>query len=86
VLKSMLKKCSLMLSSLERTIARSRSRITWLKEGDGNTKFFHMHTCHQKRKKLIAKLESEGGVCTSHEERANMVDEFYANLLGMSWA
>jgi hypothetical protein len=46
--------------------------------------FFHMHARHRKRKNLIAELESEGGVCTSHEEKANLVDEFYENLLGTS--
>jgi hypothetical protein len=82
LMKFMLKKRSLMLSSLKRTIACSRSRITWLKEGDANTKFFHMHARHRKRKNFIAKLEYEDGICTSHEEKANLVDEFYANLLG----
>jgi hypothetical protein len=43
-----------------------------------------MHARHRKRKNLIAELESEGGVCTSHEEKANLVDEFYENLLGTS--
>jgi hypothetical protein len=82
MMKFMLKKRSLMLSSLKRTIARSRSRITWLKEGDANTKFFHMHARHRKRKNFIAKLEYEDGICTSHEEKSNLVDEFYVNLLG----
>jgi hypothetical protein len=36
---------------------------------------------HRKRKKIIAKLEYEDGICTSHEEKTNLVDEFYANLL-----
>jgi hypothetical protein len=39
LLKNMLKKRSLMLSSLKRTIAHLRSRIGWLKEGTANTKF-----------------------------------------------
>jgi hypothetical protein len=34
------------LTSLECTIARQRSRITWLTEGGANTKIFHLHARH----------------------------------------
>jgi hypothetical protein len=49
VLKNMLKKHTLVLSSLKRTIARLRLRINWIKEGDANTKFFHAHAHHRMR-------------------------------------
>ena len=41
-LRRTLKQLVLGLASLERTIARQRSRITWLKEGDANTQLFHL--------------------------------------------
>jgi hypothetical protein len=78
----LLKKSSLLLSSLKWTIARPRSRIGWLKEGDANTKLFHMHARHWKRKNFIVKLTSQGEVFTSHEDKANLVQEFYGSLLG----
>jgi len=41
-------KCrSLGLASLACTIARHRSRIRYLEEGDANTKFFHLQACHR---------------------------------------
>jgi hypothetical protein len=84
LLKNMLKKRSLMLSSLKRTIARLGWRIGWLKEGDANIKFFHMHAQHRKRKNFIGRLVSkdESKVCTSHEDKSRLVKDFYGRLLG----
>jgi hypothetical protein len=55
-LRNQLKIHSLALSSLQRTIARSRSRISWLSEGDANAALFHLHARHRKRKIFISKL------------------------------
>jgi hypothetical protein len=82
VLKGKLKKKSLLLASLKQTIARLRPRINWLKEGDANTSFFHMHGQHRKRKNFIGKIVSNTQVCTSHDDKTKIVDEFYDNLLG----
>jgi hypothetical protein len=68
-LRNKLKLHSLALSSFQRTIARSRSRITWLSEGDANTALFHSHARHRKRKNFICKLTTdEGMVLTKHHE------------------
>jgi exonuclease III len=80
--KNKLKKHSLALAYLKRTMARLRSRINWLKEGDANTHLFHIHARHRKRKNFIAKLISGDQICTSQQEEAAVIDEFYDNLLG----
>lgn len=81
-LHNSLKKHTLALSSLLRTVARIRSRIGWLQDGDANTRLFHMHARHRKRKNFIAKLEYEGRTLTGHEEKAAAVLDFYSNLIG----
>lgn len=83
ILKNLLKKRSLMLSSLKRMIAHSRSRIGWLREGDANTNFFHMLAIG--RENFIGKLVSEGMVCSNHEDKAKLVEDSYRKLLGISW-
>lgn len=80
-LMNSLKKHSLALASLNRTIARSRSRIGWLQEGDANTKLFHMHARSRKKKNFITKLVSNGEVHTSLEDKTGMVDEYYDSMI-----
>lgn len=70
-LLSALKKLSLALSSLLRSVARIRSRITWLKCGDANSNLFHLHAKHRKQKNFIAMLKKENQVITAHEEKAH---------------
>jgi hypothetical protein len=79
-----IKKHSLALTSLKRTIARLRSHIGWLSEGDANTKLFHLHSHHHKRKNLIAKLVSEDQVYTKHEDKTQLVDLYYEQVMGTS--
>jgi hypothetical protein len=81
-LRNSLKKHSLALMSLLWTVARLRSRIHWLKEGDANTRLFHSQARHRKRKKFIAKLQSGNQTATSHEEKAEMLQNIYEGLIG----
>lgn len=47
-LRKQLKHRSLAIASLQRTIMRTRSRITWLVERDANTEFLHSHARYRK--------------------------------------
>jgi hypothetical protein len=80
--RRLLKRKLLGLASLERTIARQRSRITWLAEGDACTKFFHLDANHRRRKNFIAHLKVDGVLEAEQEKTANAADAFYFNLLG----
>jgi exonuclease III len=79
-----LKQHILGLASLERTIARTRSRLNWLKEGDTNTAYFQHHARYRKKKNFMAKLKVADRVLTDQEEKKQAVWDFYNNLLGMS--
>ena len=58
-LRKKLKLHLLGLASFERTIARLRSRILYLKKEDANTSFFHHQARFRKKKNFIAKLHTE---------------------------
>jgi hypothetical protein len=79
-LRRMLKKKLLGLASLERTIARQRSRILWLREGDACTRFFHLHASHRRRKNFVGHLVVDNRRVTEHDEKAKAVDIFFDQL------
>jgi hypothetical protein len=83
-LKRNLKQHCLALASLERTVARFRSQIKYLKEGDANTSFFHMQARYRKKINLIHKLVNGEQVITSHEQKQEVLHEYYSNLLRMA--
>jgi hypothetical protein len=69
------------LNFCEEIMCRQRSRIQWLAEGDGNTKFFHQKASTRKRKNRINELRREDGtLCQDNEQLGNMVINFCENL------
>jgi hypothetical protein len=63
-------------------MARIRSRIGWIKDGDANTALFHAYARHRKRKIFISKIISDDQVLTSHEDKATELLTLYDKLLG----
>ena len=58
-----------------------RSRVSWLKEGDRNTKFFHQRAAWRARKNKIRKLKQSDGTWTSDTScMVGMVNNFFADL------
>jgi hypothetical protein len=82
-LRRLLKKKLLGIASLERTLARQRSRLLWLREGDTCTCFFHTHASHRRHKNFIGHLLVDGRQVTDHVDKAEVMDSFM-DLLGTS--
>lgn len=81
-LRKTLKRKLLGLCSLQRSIARQRSRLLQLKEGEANTSFFHRQASHRQRKNIILSIHSEGQVFTGQNNIAQAIDDYYQRLLG----
>jgi hypothetical protein len=65
----------------EEIMARQRSRVDWLREGDRNTAFFHARASARKRTNRISMLRREdGSKCEDHGEMKSMVHQFYEKL------
>lgn len=55
-----------------------RSRISWLKEGDRNTSYFHRQAVWRARKNKIKRLKKEDGTwCDHKEEMGRMTTSFF---------
>ena len=85
-LRKLLKKKLLGLCSLERTIARQRSMLLFLKEGDANTVFFHKHAAYRQQKNSILSLRKHDEIISGQDNISAAVDTYYDNLLGDSQA
>ncbi|CAL1382460.1 unnamed protein product [Linum trigynum] len=58
-----------------------RSRVSFLKEGDQNTSFFHASTVHRKQRNKISSLkDEEGAIITNPDELTDHVTTFYQTL------
>lgn len=73
---------SLGLASLERTITRMRSRVTWLQEGDACTKFFHIQASYRRKKNTIAKLKTADGLAVTADEKADALYQHFQSIMG----
>ena len=63
-------------------MARTRSRLSWLKDGDANTKLFHACSRFRKRKNFITAIRDGDQLFTSHDGKAEVFWDFYMNLIG----
>jgi mannosylglycoprotein endo-beta-mannosidase len=70
------------MASLERTIARQRSRVRWLQEGDANTKLFHAVANGRRTKNFIAAVKVGEEMVTAQERKNEVFTEAYERLIG----
>jgi hypothetical protein len=68
-LSSVLKQVVLGLASLERTMARQRSRVRLLREGDANTKLFHSIANGRRTKNFIPSLRVGEEIITEQDHK-----------------
>ncbi|XP_074265047.1 uncharacterized protein LOC141587463 [Silene latifolia] len=73
------------LNRQEEQYWRQRSRALWLKDGDRNTKFFHLRAGERKRKNHIHKLIDDTGVVREGNEAiACVANDYFRSLFSTS--
>jgi hypothetical protein len=68
-LKKDLKLRILGLAVVEKARKRQCSKLTWLKEGNANTKFFHLRVNQQHGKNFIHRLHHGNAILETHEAK-----------------
>lgn len=58
-----------------------RSRVTWLRDGDANTKFFHQSTLQRRRRNKVLKIKDEEGHWVENPCRVRqLVDDHFIQI------
>jgi hypothetical protein len=81
-LLQLLKMRLLGLAAIEKSRAKQKSRITWLKKGDANTKKFHIMANIRRNKNFIHALESEEGLATSQAGKQEIIYHHFLKHTG----
>ena len=68
------------LAVLERARKRQSSRISNLKDGDANTRFFHLRINHRRRKNFIHRLRHNNGWVTSHDHKKSIIQNHFSEV------
>ena len=79
-LRTRLKRKIIGLVVIDRTRKRQASRERKLKEGDANTKYFHLRMNGRRRKNFIHRLKKNGGWVTSHDHKKDIIHDHFTNI------
>lgn len=79
--KKCLKNKSLGMAAVQKSRARQHSRLTLIRKGDANTKYFQLHASTRKKKSFIATLEGESGLATTQDSKSLAYNHF-SSVLG----
>jgi hypothetical protein len=69
-------------AAIEKTRARQKSRITWLRKGDANTKYFHLMANLRKQRNHILALQVDNSMVFSEKEKQQAVFSHFQSHIG----
>ena len=80
-IRAKLKKKVLGWAVIERARKRQCARATNLKEGDANTRYFHLRANGRRRKNFIQRLRVGPGWAVSHDEKQEIIHAHFSAML-----
>jgi hypothetical protein len=70
------------LSAIYRSRARQKSRLTWLQQGEANTKYFHKMASTRKKNNFIQSLQTDHGLATSQLDKHQEIFSHFLHYIG----
>lgn len=68
----------------EEAMWQQRSKITWLKDGDRNTSYFHNKASVRRKKNHIQRIKDDAGNWQEAGNRDNVLIDYFTNLFSSS--
>lgn len=81
-LKRDLKSRILGMTAVEKLRVKQQSRLTHLRAAEAQAKLFHIHLNGRRRKNFIQSLQSEGRTVHLHEEKEQIIFQYFSSLFG----
>jgi hypothetical protein len=70
------------LAILERARKKQCARVNSVKEGDANTKFFHLRVNARRRKNHLHRLKHNNGWVTEHIHKEKIIHDHFSSAMG----
>jgi hypothetical protein len=80
--KRYLKTKAIGLAAIQKSRARQHSRLTWIRKGDTNTRFFHLHANARRKKIFIPSLIAQSRTVVSQEEKESVIHSHFSQVMG----
>jgi hypothetical protein len=82
--KKLLEAKSVGMAAVQKAKARQHTRLTWIKDGDSNTRLFHIYANARRKKKFICALNTEDGIATNQQEKIKVAVDYFSKAVGSS--
>jgi hypothetical protein len=80
--KKILKAKSMGFAAIQKAKARQHSQLTWIREGDSNTRLFQIYANARRKKTFISGLNTQEGLVTSQQDKIKVAVEYFNKAVG----
>ena len=74
------------MAAVQKARAKQHSRLKWIREGDANTRLFHIYANARRKKSFVSALHSDEGVATTQRDKMRVATEFFTKAVGTNSA